>query len=448
MERFTTLDEAFVYIEHLTNFERKPPKEVREYRLDRMKTLLEVFDNPHLKIPAVHIAGTKGKGSTAHLIAGACIQGGLKTGLYTSPHVLSYKERFTVNRQQMSDEYVLELINNVLSRIERVKLTFYESPTTFEVLTVMAFLMFEAEGCDCNVIETGIGGRLDATNLLDPLCSVIMPVAMEHTNILGETIEDIAFEKAGIIKAGKTVFIGRQTDAAMQVLLKRALDLQSPVCLMKDCYHDQGDADFSLVFPDGSAGSFTQSPHLPGRIQKENAAVAVMASEYVIGKLKPFTSFAQRSVWIQDGIGSVSINGRFERYRFHSTVIVLDGAHTPESIEHVAETFARIYGTGGICLFGMVEGKNIPGVCPSLRGGFSKVIVSRPGTFKKSDVNQIYAIVQEALGPSMVELIPEGDEALDRALSLNPSAVCVTGSFYLAAVIAKICRERGYEHVE
>ena len=447
METFQTIDEAFSHIESLTNFEKKPPTEIREYRLSRMKTLFGLFGDPHLRIPSVHIAGTKGKGSAAHLLASVCMEAGLKTGLYTSPHILSYKERFTVNKSEASDSLLLGIINGIYARLEKATLPVQSGPTTFEILTLVGFLLFEEEGCDCNIIETGLGGRLDATNLVDPICSVIMPIELEHTNILGDTISKIAFEKAGIIKEGKPVFVGPQYSEASDVIVSAASGKGSPVYLFDQYCSDDPDGSFRIRIPGQGYKTFLQSEHLPGKVQKENAAVAAMSGYYILQQLLPESSTDERMHWLGNGIRHTRIPARFECYTADNRTIVIDGAHTVASIRSITETFVSIYGRSCVCLFGMVEGKDIRGASRYISDSFASVIVTQPGSFKKSDIQGIYDILNESGASADIQIEADGEKALDLALRMSDSPICVTGSFYLAGVIAKICRRRGYGNV-
>jgi dihydrofolate synthase/folylpolyglutamate synthase len=197
------LSEAFAYIESFTNFEKKTTMVEREYRLDRMRFLLSSFGNPERAFKTIHVAGSKGKGSTAAFAASILAASGEKTGLYTSPHVASYRERITVNGEEYPDGAYVSAVGRIRDFVESMDEADFPggtSPTTFELLTLLGFLMFKESSCRWAVIETGIGGRLDATNLILPEVSVLTPIELEHTDILGSTIAAIAREKAGIIK--------------------------------------------------------------------------------------------------------------------------------------------------------------------------------------------------------------------------------------------------------
>jgi len=189
--------------------------------LGRVKKLLELIGNPHKELKYIHIAGSNGKGSTASFIASILMEAGYKVGLYTSPHFVRFNERIRINGIEIDDNYIAGFINSIEQIIEQ------EKPTFFEITTALAFKYFCDNKPDFVVLETGLGGRLDATNVIDPLASVITSISLEHTNILGETLEKIAFEKAGIIKPGKPVFTGSLPLEALEVIRKRTAKMNS-----------------------------------------------------------------------------------------------------------------------------------------------------------------------------------------------------------------------------
>ncbi len=235
MSRFADPDDAFAYIESFTNFERRRLTPLdREYRLDRMFSLLEHFGRPHEAFACFHVAGTKGKGSTAAFLAGALRAAGHRTGLYLSPHVSSYNERITIDGDAVAPALLTEVASRIAAELDAGALEDLRGgfgPTTFELLTLLAFLCFRESGCREAVIEVGIGGRLDATNVVTPTASVITPLDLEHTQLLGDTLASIAREKAGIIKPGRPAFVGHQLPEAREVFAdgRRGAREQHPV---------------------------------------------------------------------------------------------------------------------------------------------------------------------------------------------------------------------------
>ena len=217
---FTDPEEIFLYFESFTNLERSMSFTEREYRLDRMRYLLDLFGNPQNKLKIIHVAGSKGKGSTAAATASILSSLGYKTGLYTSPHLITYRERITHAGVFIDDRDLIKTGNKIWKILEIENIPFPDPPTTFELLTLYAFLVFSDTACEWAVIETGIGGRLDATNVTVPEASVITPIEMEHADILGDSIEKIASEKCGIIKEGKPVFVSPQKEEPLSVIKK------------------------------------------------------------------------------------------------------------------------------------------------------------------------------------------------------------------------------------
>src|SRR5208337_599819 len=217
-----TPQDVFSWAESFTNLERGSyPPDKRVYRLDRMHRLLEMFDDPQARLRIIHVAGTKGKGSTSALLASVLHAAGIRTGLYTSPHVESYFERIAIAGEPREPELLVRVggeVKAVIDRLPPKEFPGHYGPTTFELLTLLAFLYFRESGCTEAVVETGIGGRLDATNVVRSEASVITPLDLEHTEILGDTLEKIAMEKAGIIKPGAPCFVALQPPQVKEVI--------------------------------------------------------------------------------------------------------------------------------------------------------------------------------------------------------------------------------------
>ena len=217
-----------------------------KFDLGRMVELMQLLGDPQTQYPVIHVAGTKGKGSTAAFIASALQAAGLRVGFYTSPHLQDYCERIQVNRKDISHADFTDLVQTVKPTVARV-----EQLTTFEITTALGFLYFAQQKCDVAVIEVGLGGRLDATNVVDPLVSVITSLSMDHMNVLGDTLAKIAFEKAGIIKPDRPVVLAPQREEARQVVEQVAEERNAPVMRVGQDYlfspwsHILGWADLS-----------------------------------------------------------------------------------------------------------------------------------------------------------------------------------------------------------
>ncbi len=431
---FKTFDQVVEYMEHFTNLERKTDKySTRTYRLDRMQAIMDVLGNPQRKYRTIHVAGSKGKGSTASYIAAGLKAMGYKVGLYMSPHVSDYRERFTLCGQFVSDADLVSTGSLLATSLEGFH--FCDSmgenePTTFELYTAFSFLLFARLGCQWAVIETGLGGRLDATNILLPEASVITPIELEHCDILGDTLAKIAWEKSKIIKAGRPSFSAYQTPEALAVLRSEALSVSSTFSYLGDCVLHLDES--SVVFSSGSSYSFRLA--MPGMVQAQNCALAIL----VLSSLGLFS--AEVSL---PALEAVALPGRMERIEWKRT-LYLDGAHTQNSMGHLLETFRSIYPSScsgsrpGVCIFGCVSGKNIDAMADEVLSCFDKIVVCRPGTFKKSDPQGIYSLLSSRCSAGQTIVLREDASsalawALENSLGSEPILCC--GSFYLAGVI-------------
>src|SRR5574340_1231129 len=225
----STLDYLYSFVDYsLTRSLRYSPE---KFNLGRMNQLVEMLGSPHTQYPVVHVAGTKGKGSTSALIAGVLQDAGYKVGFYTSPHMIDFTERIQVNRIPVSHAELVKLVDQLRPAVEQI-----EQLTTFELTTAAAFLYFAQRKVDIAGIEVGLGGRLDSTNVVDPILSVITSLSLDHMNVLGDTLAKIAGEKAGIIKPGKPVVVSPQKPGAVGVVERIAAERKAPLTLVEDEY--------------------------------------------------------------------------------------------------------------------------------------------------------------------------------------------------------------------
>ena len=281
----------------------------------------------------IHVAGTNGKGSTCAFIASICREAGLRTGLYTSPHLISFRERAQINGTQIPENDVL----NGLREIRAIVQDWDPHPTFFEITTALALHWFKKEEADVVVLETGMGGRLDATNIVTPLVSVITPVAMDHEKYLGDTIEKIAREKAGIIKTSSVVVSAPQVPAVRTVLHSKAAEMGTPIFWTAAPY-------------DGPLG-------ILGTIQKWNAALAVLAVQA--------SGIPIHQSTIHQGLLKTQWPGRFQQV---SRDLILDGAHNPDAAMVLVETWKSTFGNEKASLvFGCMADKDITGILKSLK---------------------------------------------------------------------------------
>ena len=426
-----TFEEAFSYIESFTNFERTPGTSMRPFRLDRMRILLERFGNPEESFKSIHISGSKGKGSTGIYIASSLVAAGFKTGLYASPHVMSYRERITIAGEEIPDPILVDRILHIKAGIEAFGpdvLPGQQQPTTFELLTLLAFLTFKTVGCTWAVIETGIGGRLDATNVLSPVATVHTPVELEHTEFLGTTIPQIAMEKAGIIKPGVPAFCGLQQQEAEDVFRAKARAVDAPIWFLAEEIPEMSPG--TLFLKTGKRVSV--EPGMPGSFQLENAALAFLATDAILASVG--IGETERHGFIVDGIAGSRLLGRMELLQHHPPVMI-DAAHTPTSVRRLLDSFANAFPKKGILVFGSVLGKNPSAMAEVLAPGFDSIVISTPGTFKPSDPQSVYEAFCRFHGS--VELILDPAEAYRRAVHLagGSKPILVTGSFYMIAEV-------------
>jgi len=433
---FGSLEEVFRYIESFTNLEKSGSLfTARSYRLERMQLLLERFAHPQLAYRTIHIAGTKGKGSTATLLARGLQAAGVRTGLYTSPHVMSYVERMEVLGEESNIPGILALGEQIRRAVEELPEETIEAmgpPNTFELLTLLAFCTFRECGCQYVVVETGIGGRLDATNLVDPELCLITPIELEHTDVLGDTLAAIAREKAGIFKAGKPVFSAPQVGEVKEELKLAARRVGAPIVFL-----DEQLSSFrarytitgtELEFALAGGEQISYSLALIGTVQAENAALVHLAAQHSLPWLLPA---------LKQGFAAARLPARMEVLR-RDPVVVIDGAHTPRSVRIVLDTFTRLFGPDGVLLFAAAAGKKFPEMAEILAPAFREIVVTTPGTFRESNAREVRrAFVR--LNPNTL-LIPDTAGALARARVLAGTGrpLLVTGSFYLAGLVREI----------
>ena len=453
-----TVEELFSAFESRTNLERTTTH-LRFYRLERMEALLTRLENPHRAIPVVHIAGSKGKGSTAAYTTSLLAAGGLTVGLYTSPHIESYLERFMVippgvavgegDPSEISPpnaRILLEQGRRVWGVVEELitqGVSPDDLPTTFELLTALAFCYFPAVGCQWIVLETGLGGRLDATNVCLPALTIITRIELEHTDYLGTTLPRVAGEKAGIIKRGAPLIYAPQEREVEQVLLSTARDRDVPVREVEPlskCSGRDGALSGERVLLPRRWEKRPISLSMIGPVHRTNAAVALMAIETLIenGRIAPINVPA-----VVHAVETTHLPGRGEMIEG----ILFDGAHTTESARSIT---ASIVGAGIPLgdipvILGVVAGKNVEGIVRHLSRVTNSIIVSRPGRFKPGDPQDVLRRTR-AYGLDAT-LLEEPHAALDEARRRTAAKgtpgglIVVTGSFYMVAEVRRVVRQ-------
>ena len=437
-KKVTSISDAFTYllglVPNLGQWKISPTE--RTYRLDRMRLFLERLGNPHRSYQIFHVAGTKGKGSTSAFLTSILETAGYNIGLYMSPHVSDAGERISVSIPPSDIHILTTLVSEIQEVIESIppdSLPGSFEITAFELVTLLAFLYFRAAGCQYAVVETGIGGRYDVTNVVHPRACLLTPVDLEHMEILGNTLECIARDKSGIIKPGIPVFCGIQTPEVTRVFQEESLSQNAPIWFLdEEIEHlaaHAGTKETAMTLKLRLQEERKFRIRLLGEFQAENAALAYL----VIRQLFPHIPCET----IEKGLEKTFIPGRMELIQTHPP-IMLDGAHTPLAAERIMTSYKKMFSKKGILIFGSIVGKSPEEMAKILAPAFREIIISTPGYFKKSDPDEVFRIFRE-YHPNTV-LKKEPPEALQKALEAaqNELPILVTGSFFMIAEIRKL----------
>ncbi|MFH1140270.1 MAG: folylpolyglutamate synthase/dihydrofolate synthase family protein [Chloroflexota bacterium] len=405
---------------------------VHRYDLGRIRVLLEHLDNPHLRIPTVHITGTKGKGSTAATIASVLNAQGYNAGLFTSPHLHTFRERIQFGGQPVSEQDFASLADAIWPVVESMNAQgTHGEVTTFEMLTAMAFLHFFQRLAGFQVIEVGLGGRLDSTNLVQPCVCVITSISLDHTQILGDTVEQIAGDKSGIIKPGSVAVTSPQVPGVMAVLEETCRAQGVDLVSVDEEYdwtleaHDLDGQSFTVAAPWGEVCLWTP---LLGEYQLENAATSVAALHVLDG-----LGFTISDKALSQGFRSVRWPGRLE-VLCRKPLVVADGAHNPYSAGKLREALHQYFSFERlIYVVGLSADKNAAGIIQELAPGAHLAVATR-SRHPRAVPPDLLAGGFRAAG---VEAVPvEGVKAaLDYALSQATARdlVVATGSLFVAA---------------
>lgn len=418
-------EEALDFLRNLTKFGFN-------FGLGRVEELLRRLGNPHRELKVIHVGGTNGKGSTATMISSILQAGGYKTGIFTSPHLHSYCERYQINGMQISEGRIAELLTRLRPHLEKMVEEGFEHPTEFEVSTALGFLYFYEEKVDFLVLEVGLGGAIDSTNVVIPLVSVITNVAMDHMDYLGETIEEIASVKAGIIKGGRPVVTAVDESAALEVIKKVSHETRSDLVdvrrdltwiVTKSTVDGQ---DFSLCTPVRTYENLHLK--LVGCHQVVNAATAVAAVEM----LERY-GYSFNHETIAAGLAGAVWPARLEMVSINPAVL-LDGAHNLHGAQSLREALTEVYSYERLILvFGMLGDKEREKVVAQLAPLATAVIVTKPNSPRAGDWEKIANEVRKYVDE--VYLIENIHEAVKKGAALAGSGdlVCVTGSLYMVA---------------
>ena len=426
--------EALTYLESLGTFGI-------QLGLTRIEALLGKLDHPERRFRSVHVTGTNGKGSTSACIASILKEAGIRTGLYTSPHLEDYPERIRIDDKDISREELAEVLEDTRQAAERMKAEGSESPTEFEVLTAAAFLWFARKEAEFVVVEVGLGGLLDSTNVIIPEVSVITNVTLEHADKCGGTLEGIAEHKAGIIKQGKPVITGA-TGVALSIIERTASDKETQcLVLNRDFWSSPGvytktKRRQSFVFHEQKGhASLNCDIGLLGRHQVDNASLAVAACRVLAGSEPRLTDVA-----IQHGLAKTVWPGRFEVLSGEPE-IVLDGAHNPDGIRTLRQTLDEVFPKRSVVfLFGVLADKSHKEMIRTLFRPKDRVVVVRPNSQRAADPALIAGEI--AGNVKAVETAISIECGLERAreLARPEGLVCAAGSLYMIGEVRHLVR--------
>lgn len=436
------------WLDSFLNFEKLPSKNI--FWLDTIEWLCAKFDNPQAAAPCVHVAGSKGKGSVSRMVSSILTQSGKKCGLYTSPHIKDFYERVSINGALMDNDLYESCALELQEKIDALKsgaLPSNRQITWFELVTVYAFLCFRAAKTDANVFEVGLGGRLDATNIVRPKIAVINTIELEHTEFLGDTLEKIAAEKAGIIKENTPVLCAEPTSPGVRAAFEEAarkknasLHFADDLCDALDYSYEKSPQDRYFMNVAMRSPLFSRPLKarlsLLGKVQAHNAFLAAAAVRLA------FPEISEDS--IERGLEAAALPARFQTIALGGGLLVLDGAHTVNSIAGTMETFNALFSDDARpkrLLFACAVDKDVVHIAPLFkdkdgRSLFESITITKLNSAKQSDPQKAAAAFKKAdlecdLNEDYEAAILSAIEAAKR----DGAVLLATGSFYLAAEI-------------
>ena len=426
-----TYQESIAYLEGLSRFGIR-------LGLERMQELVIRLGHPEKKYPTIHITGTNGKGSTTACLAAILQEAGFRTGMYTSPHLERYTERMRIDGLEVEEAVFAHAIEQTAAAAQEMERDGLEHPTQFEVLTAAAFVMFAAMKVDYAVIEVGLGGSLDSTNVIESRVAVITNVTLEHEDRCGSTIREIAEHKAGIIKKNSRVLTAAQGEA-LEVIRRRAADCGAVVQVLGEEWQAQMQSvsltgiAWMLQQPNGS--SWPLQARLVGEHQVYNASLAVMAALTV-------REIAANQEAVARGLAKACWPGRFEVLRTQPPLVV-DGAHNPAGAAVLRRTLDQVFpGREVLFLLGILKDKDIEGITGLLVREQDRVIAVRPLSERAAEAGDLAS----HFPPHQVEAVPDWEEGVNRLLELaeqEPRKVtCVAGSLYLLGAVRPLLLQK------
>lgn len=415
--------EAINYIKKVGNFGSN-------YGLERTERLLEILGNPHKKLNVIHIAGTNGKGSTTSMIASILIEEGFNVGMYTSPFLEEFEERIQINRQNIKKNDLANYMDYIKKAVDKVIEEGYNHPTEFEIITCLMFKYFYDKKVDYAVVEVGLGGRLDSTNVVNPLLTVITSISLDHTNILGNTLEEIAREKGGIIKKNTPLILYPQKEEALKELQNISKEKSAKIYEVKKDDAKlleiiKNDDFYQKIKIKGEFNTYNANLRLLGEHQILNCAVAVRAVE-VLSKIQGF-----QIKNIEKGIENARWIGRLEVLN-KNPLVVIDGAHNIQGITTLKENVSKYFNYKNIILLiGILADKQVEDMIKVITPMSKHIIALTPN----SDRAELGVKLKEEIEKfnKNVESFESYETAFKKALSIarEDDLILVTGSLYM-----------------
>lgn len=425
--------EAIKYITEVGNFGSN-------YGLERTYKLLEFLDNPHGKLKIIHVAGTNGKGSTTAMITSMLKEAGYKVGMYTSPFLEEFEERIQINGNNIPKEKLAQLMTKIKYAVDKVIEEGYNHPTEFEIITALMFLYFATEKVDFAVVEVGLGGRLDSTNVITPILSVITSISFDHTNILGNTLEEIAREKAGIIKAGIPTLIYPQEEIVEKVLSEKCEELGAKLYKI-----NKDDAKLVEIIKEDKIYQLVKvklddeyDVKLPllGEHQILNLAVALKALEIIKDKAAKLSNES-----IIKALSEVRWNGRLE-VMSNEPCVVIDGAHNIQGITQLDKNIKKYFKYDDLYLIlGILADKDVDHMVKVITPQAKKVFTVTPNSIRAETSEELMGVVKKYNQDCQV--YSDYKNAFEDALKLckKDDLLLISGSLYMIGEMRGIIKK-------
>ncbi len=453
-KKFASYQSALKHLYDRVDFERARVRRLSRdgFKLERMRALLANLGDPQAKVPTVHVVGTNGKGSTCHLLSTALRSCGYTVGLFTSPHLQDVRERIVINGEPISTTEFTRLMATVAKAAESIEKE-HGVPTFFEMITALALTHYADEALDVAVIECGLGGRLDATTCIEPSVVAVASISLDHTQLLGDTEEKIALEKAGAFKPGVPVVTSPQTEGVMATLKAEAERVGCPISVLGE------DIEFSSRFEaTPKVGTHTciclstersEFEHLTvplmGEHQALNCGLALAALDILRSQ-----GFDTPEMKVINGLAGLRIPGRME-LAWERPRILLDGAHNADSLKALIRSIgAHIPYDSMVLIFGCGEDKDVESLLKTISLGADKIIFTRARKSPRAmDADELRSLFAEVSPNKMCQVADSFSEALELAeRAVGPGdLICVTGSFHLVGEAKRrlqdLAKERG-----